>query len=69
MDLQVSLLAEHEITRLIKLVTAIAEKLDVKEASNPEIEELSKDVCPEKVLEMMDKHERQITDKSGIISN
>ena len=32
LDLQVSLLAEHEVTRLISLVTAIAKKLDLPEA-------------------------------------
>src|SRR5215210_1889276 len=35
LDLQVSLLAEHEITHLITLVTAIGRKLEIKEAYNP----------------------------------
>ena len=56
LDLQVSLLAEHEVTRLITLVTAIAKKLDIQEAYNPEIDELSKDVHPEKVLDTMERH-------------
>jgi uncharacterized membrane protein len=30
LDLQISLLAEHEVTRLITLVKGIAEKLDVE---------------------------------------
>src|SRR3954452_15034245 len=58
LDLQVSLLAEHEITRLITLVTAIAKKMDIEDAYNPEIEELSKDVHPEKVLDTMEKHQK-----------
>ena len=59
LDLQVSLLAEHEVTRLITLVTAIAKKMDIEEAYNPEIDELSKDVQPEKVLDTMEKHRKR----------
>jgi uncharacterized membrane protein len=54
LDLHISLLAEHEITRLISLVTAIANKLDIEEAKNPEISELSKDVVPEKVMDTVE---------------
>jgi len=54
LDLQVSLLAEHEITRLIILVTAMAKKMGIEEANAAEIEELSKDVHPEEVLNTMD---------------
>ena len=59
LDLQVSLLAEHEITRLITLVTAIAKKMDIEDAYNPEIDELAKDVHPEKVLDTMEKHKKK----------
>jgi uncharacterized membrane protein len=59
LDLQISLLAEHEVTRLITLVTAIAKKMDLPEAYNPEIEELSKDVQPEKVMDTMEKHKQE----------
>src|SRR4051794_39592023 len=59
LDLQVSLLAEHEVTHLITLVTAMAKKMDIQEAYNPEIEELSKDVKPEKVLDTMERHKRE----------
>jgi uncharacterized membrane protein len=54
LDLQVSLLAEHELTQLIKLVTAIAERLDVAEARSPELDEARRDVRPETVLDTMD---------------
>ena len=59
LDLQVSLLAEHEVTRLITLVTAIAKKMDIQEAYDPEIDELSRDVQPEKVLDTMEHHKRE----------
>ncbi|GAB3770192.1 DUF1003 domain-containing protein [Spirosoma horti] len=58
LDLQVSLLAEHEITRLVTLVTEIARKMDIPAAHDPEIAELAKDIRPENVLDTMEHHER-----------
>jgi hypothetical protein len=43
-------LAEHEVTRLINIVDAIAERLGVDAARDAEIEELKQDVHPEAVL-------------------
>lgn len=57
LDLQISLLSEHEVTRLIVLVTAIAEKMGVEGAADPEISELARDVLPEKVLDALEKKE------------
>jgi uncharacterized membrane protein len=54
LDLQISLLAEHEVTRLITLVKAIAEKLDVEASKNPELPQLQQDVAPEKLLDVME---------------
>jgi uncharacterized membrane protein len=51
LDLQISLLSEHEVTRLLQLVSAIADKLDVAEAQDPELRELERDVAPEAVLD------------------
>jgi len=59
LDLQVSLLTEHEVTRLINLVTEIAKKMDIKEAYHPELDELSQDVHPEKVLDTMEMHRKE----------
>jgi uncharacterized membrane protein len=55
LDLQISLLTEHELTRVMTLVKAIAKKMDISEADDKEIEELSKDIHPEKVLDTMEK--------------
>lgn len=55
LDLQVSLLTEHEVTRLITIISAMAKKMDIQEAYHPEIEELSKDVHPGKVMDTMEK--------------
>jgi uncharacterized membrane protein len=64
LDLQVSLLAEHEITRLITLVTAMAEQMGLGQAHDPELVELSQDVAPEKVMEKMEANEREIGTRS-----
>ncbi len=58
LDLQVSLLTEHEVTRVVTLVRAIAERMGVPESHAPELAELSKDVAPEKVLDRIDEEER-----------
>lgn len=59
LDLQVSLLAEHEVTRLISLVTAMAERMGIEEAQNPELAELARDVAPERVLDEIETNQRQ----------
>ena len=51
LDLQINLLAEHEVTRLMSLVSAIAEKMGVEESRDPELGELRRDVAPEAVLD------------------
>lgn len=65
LDLQVSLLAEHEITRLITLVAEMAERMGIPAARDPELPELKRDVAPERVLMEMEAHERRFTDESG----
>jgi uncharacterized membrane protein len=60
LDLQISLLAEHEVTRLITLVTAMAEQMGLEAARDPELAELAQDVAPEKVMEKMEAHERNM---------
>jgi uncharacterized membrane protein len=58
LDLQVSLLAEHEITRLITLCSEIGKKLGIEASRDPELSELAQDVQPEKVLQKMEETER-----------
>ena len=57
LDLHVSLLAEHEITRLIALVAAMAKHMGVDEANTAELVELQKDVRPESVMREIQKEE------------
>jgi uncharacterized membrane protein len=54
LDLQISLLSEHEITRIITLVSAIAQKMNIEIANDKELDELKKDVFPEKVMTTME---------------
>jgi uncharacterized membrane protein len=65
LDLQISLLAEYEITRLITLVTAISKKLEIEQAGDPELSELAQDVHPEKVLDRIDQTERKLEERLG----
>lgn len=51
LDLQISLLAEHELTKLSEVVVAIAERLDIRAAADPELREVGRDVSPEAVLD------------------
>jgi uncharacterized membrane protein len=51
LDLQISLLAEHEVTKLVTLVSAIAERLDVNSEVDPELREIEQDVAPDAVLD------------------
>jgi uncharacterized membrane protein len=58
LDLHISLLAEHEVTRLITLASAIAQRMGIEPAvDQPELAELEKDVDPEKVLDQIEQTE------------
>ena len=54
LDLQVSLLAEHEITRLVTLVSGIADRMRVKTKADAEVEEITRDVAPDAVLDELE---------------
>lgn len=54
LDLQISLLAEHEITKLATLIAAIADKVGVETTADEEIEEIQHDVAPDAVLDRIE---------------
>ena len=58
LDLQISLLAEHEITKLATLVAAIAAHVGVRTKVDSELEEIKQDVAPEAVLDELEATER-----------
>lgn len=59
LDLQISLLGEHEITRVIKLVSLMAKKMEIDASYDPELNELMQDVRPEKVLDTIEEHDKK----------
>lgn len=59
LDLQIGLLTEYELTRVMVLVQAIAKKLEIKEAKNHEMEELLNDIHPENVMDTLDNSKKE----------
>ena len=59
LDLQVSLLAEHEVTRLVTLVSGIADRMGVRTEADAELDEITQDVAPEAVLDQIELKEPQ----------
>jgi uncharacterized membrane protein len=55
LDLPVSLLAEHEITKLVEMVSTIADRLEIPRPSD--VEELKRNVAPEAVLDALEADE------------
>lgn len=54
LDVQIGLLTEHELTRLLALNSAIAQHLGVSSEIDHELEELKRDVAPEAVMEKLE---------------
>jgi uncharacterized membrane protein len=54
LDVQISLLAEAEITKLVELVSDIAERMNVPAAEQADVEEMKRRVTPEAVLDAIE---------------
>lgn len=65
LDLQINLLAEHEITRLMELSDAIARHLGVEVGRDSELDELKRDVPPETILREIENVEEEL-DRSSV---
>jgi uncharacterized membrane protein len=65
LSLQVGLLAEHEITHLVQLVTAIAQKMQLEKAKNPELNELQKEVQPVQILAEIERRENTMNEQQS----
>jgi uncharacterized membrane protein len=59
LDLQISLLTEHEVTKLSELVVAIAERLDIRTDGDPQLQEVQQDVAPEAVLDEIEARQQR----------
>jgi uncharacterized membrane protein len=57
LDLQINLLAEHEVTRILTLVDAMAKRMGVDDRCGPEVEELKRDIEPEVVLQELEQQQ------------
>lgn len=51
LDLQISLLAEHELTKLGELVVGLADQLNAMSLHPSEVQEIKRDIAPEAVLD------------------
>ncbi|AMK17354.1 MULTISPECIES: DUF1003 domain-containing protein [Sphingobium] len=59
LDLQISLLAEHEITKLVQMNLELAQHLGLRKADDPVIEDIARDVAPEAVLDEIEQQDRR----------
>ena len=56
LDVQVSLLAEQEITKLVELVSEIADRMGVEHARAADVQEMKRKVAPEAVLDAIEEN-------------
>src|ERR687897_3087470 len=59
LDLQVSLLAEHEVTKLVTLVSGLADRLGVRTEADADLDEITQDVAPDAVLDEIEATESE----------
>ena len=59
LDLQISLLTEHELTRAIHLLDGVARRVGSDRPPEPELREIERDVAPERVAEEIERAERK----------
>ena len=59
LDLQISLLAEHEITKLVQLNLEVAQHLGIRKAGDPVLDDIARDVAPEAVLDEIEQQDRR----------
>lgn len=58
LDLQINLLAEHEVTQLLTLMDAIADHLGIEREKGKDVEELKKDIGTKQVLDELESQEK-----------
>ena len=57
LDLQINLLAEYELTRVLTLVDRLAKKFEIDDCDSDELAELKKDVKPDRLLQELENHD------------
>jgi uncharacterized membrane protein len=63
LDLQVSLLTEHEVTEILRMTREMARQMGIEQAHAPGLDELAQDIRPEVVLEHMEATEQRLEDE------
>jgi uncharacterized membrane protein len=58
LDLQIDLLSEHEVTRMLCIVTAIAKRLGVEFDKGTDLDELQQDIAPEELMDELESEEK-----------
>src|SRR3954453_2956315 len=58
LDLHISPLAEHEVTKLVAMVSAITDHLGIETEADDEVGELQQDVAPDAVLDEIERRSR-----------
>jgi uncharacterized membrane protein len=59
LDLQISLLTEHELTRLVSLTRRLAERAGIDSSDDPELHEIQRDVVPDEVLDALERKQHE----------
>lgn len=62
LGLQASLLTEHEVTHVLRIVAAISNNMGLDAARNPEILDLLRDLAPKDMLEKIEEHTEAATE-------
>lgn len=60
LDLEINLLAEHEITRVLRIVDAIGDHLGLAASSDAELEGLERDIEPDALLRQIEERKRSL---------
>ena len=60
LDLHIGLLTEHEMTRAIKMLDAIQDKLGIDNDGDKELHELEQDIRPQDVIALLERTEKRM---------
>jgi uncharacterized membrane protein len=60
LDLQIGLLAEHELTRVLKMLDEIQDKMGIENDADRELQDLEKNVHPEDVLAEIERMQQRL---------
>jgi len=63
LDLQIGLLAEHELTRVLKMLDEIQDKMGIENNYDKELQDLEKNVHPEDILAEIDRVQQRLNQR------